>query len=288
MRAIQASFCCMSLACFEPYLTMIKTHTILFILLAFGLSACEQSDPPKKEFSLVWSDEFDGTELDEDKWEYQLGDGSTYGLWLWGNNEEQYYKEENVLVENGVLKIVAKQEQVGNFDYTSARIRSLNKADFKYGRIETSIRMANTAGLWHAFWMLPSDPSESWPVSGEIDIMEYVGNSPDQIYSTVHFADQQGNHNQLGQTTPIFQDNLFHTFVIEWDENRIVWYRDGIETYSLLRSNEQINSTWPFDAKFHLLLNTAVGGNLGGNIDANAMLTPRLMEVQYVRVYQEL
>jgi len=266
---------------------MHKIYWILLLTLALGFGSCEQSDPPVKEFNLVWSDEFVGNALDEEKWEYQLGDGSAYGLWLWGNNEEQYYKEENVVVENGVLKITSKAEQVGNLDYTSGRIRSLNKADFKYGKIETSARMSDVAGLWHAFWMLPSNPSESWPVSGEIDIFEYIGNAPEEILNYIHFADPNGNHNQLGQSTPIPPDNLFHTYSIEWDENRIVWFRDGVETYAVLRTNSQISATWPFDSEFHILLNTAVGGNLGGTIDVNSMQSPQLMEVEYVRVYQQ-
>lgn len=263
-------------------------HNILILTLGLlCLVKCKQSDPIKKDYTIVWQDEFDGQELDESKWEYQLGDGSQYGLWRWGNNEDQYYRKENVSIVNGVLRIKAIREDFANYQFTSARIRSLGKGDFKYGKIEASIRMANTGGLWHAFWMLPSHPNSSWPISGEIDIMEYVGNSPNEVLNTIHFADQAGNHNQSGAPTPIQFDNAFHLYSVEWDENKITWFRDSLETYSVLRSSEVLNKTWPFDAEFHLLLNTAVGGNLGGSIDVQGLQKPKYMEVDFVRVYQK-
>lgn len=266
---------------------MVIKLNILFVFILLVVSACKQSDPIEKKFNLVWSDEFNGSELDENKWDVQLGDGSDYGLWKWGNNEDQYYRRENVTVEDGLLKIKAVKEDFEGFEYTSARIRSLNKGDFKYGRFEASIRMDNTNGLWHAFWMLPSNPQEGWPVSGEIDIMEYVGNLPSLLLNYVHFADPQGNHRSIGSDNNISEaDQSFHLYAIEWDQNQIKWFIDDIETFRVLRTNDAISATWPFDAKFHLLLNTAVGGNLGGQIDEDGMQTPRFMEVDYVRVYQ--
>ncbi|MEM7037208.1 MAG: glycoside hydrolase family 16 protein [Bacteroidota bacterium] len=264
-----------------------RSISLLCCLAFVGLFwSCEQSDPPVKEWTLVWADEFTGNELDDEKWEIQTGDGSQYGLWRWGNNEEQWYLGDNASVSNGSLKIKAQAETVGDYEYTSARIRSLNKGDFKYGRVEAAIRMANTPGLWHAFWMLPSEPPVSWPASGEIDVMEYVGNQPDEIFTTMHFADQWGNHNQLGMLHPHIQDNQYHQYAVEWDENQVVWFTDSVEVFKVLRSNDAINATWPFDAEFHLLINTAVGGNLGGTVDAQALQLPRFMEVDYVRVYQ--
>ncbi len=259
---------------------------ISILILAFTLFSCKQSDPVTREYKLVWSDEFNSTELDEDKWEIQLGDGSAYGLWQWGNNEAQYYRAENIEVTGGHLRIKAQAESFAGYDYTSGRLRSLNLGDFKYGKIEASIRMSDIGGLWHAFWMLPSNPSEPWPISGEIDIMEYVGNSPNEILNTVHFSDQFGNHNFIGDPEPFFPDNNFHLYAVVWDENSITWYLDNVETYKILRTNDLISATWPFDAEFHLLLNTAVGGNLGGDIDNSALQNPRFMEVDYVRVYQ--
>ncbi|MEM1000066.1 MAG: glycoside hydrolase family 16 protein [Bacteroidota bacterium] len=265
----------------------IRISLLLTVIVALALfSACEQSDPPIREFSLVWADEFNGDELDRDKWDVQLGDGSDYGLWRWGNEEDQYYQAENVSVANGFLRIAAVADSVAGYGYTSGRIRTVGSGDFKYGRIEASIRMDNTPGLWHAFWMLPTDPTEPWPVSGEIDIMEYVGNSPNEVLTTIHFADPFGNRNLLGNSFPFQPDGNFHVYTTEWDQNKIVWYYDETEVFEVLRTNDAVSNTWPFDAAFHLLLNVAVGGNLGGNVNAAALQAPKLMEVDYVRVYQ--
>jgi beta-glucanase (GH16 family) len=259
---------------------------IIGLNAALMVCSCQQSDPPILELNLVWADEFNGTELDLSKWDVQTGDGSAYGLWRWGNNEEQYYQADNLLVQNGLLKIKSEADSVSGYAYTSGRIRSLNKGDFKYGRVEASIRMDETPGLWHAFWMLPSEPAVSWPASGELDVMEYVGNQPDETFHTLHFADLWGAHLMLGNPHPMPADNSFHEYALEWDENRVKWFVDDAEVYEVLRTEDAISNTWPFDARFHVLLNTAVGGNLGGNINQSAMQTPRYMEVDYVRIYQ--
>lgn len=263
-----------------------KFINIIILITLFTSQACKQSDPIEKKLVANWSDEFNGEELDNSKWEFQLGDGSEYGIWGWGNEEKQYYTKNNLEIKDGKLRIKALKEDINGYQYSSARIRSLNKGDFKYGRIEASMKMDNTNGLWHAFWMLPSNPDEGWPISGEIDIMEYVGNSDDQILNYIHMADINGVQLSRGNPTFIQLDNNFHQFAIEWDENQIVWYRDSIETYAVKRTEGVLNPTWPFDAEFHLILNVAVGGNLGGNIDEKSMESPKYMEVEYVRVYQ--
>lgn len=266
-----------------------KSIVVLALLMSSVciLNSCKQSDPPSFSRVLIWSDEFNGSELDENKWEVQLGTGASVGLSQWGNNEQQFYRRENITVENGFLRIRAQRENFQGMDYTSARIRSLNKGDFKFGRMEARIRMDNTPGLWHAFWMLPSSPNASWPVTGEIDIMEYVGNAPTELLNYIHFADQQGNHRYRGvETNLLTAASDFHVYAIEWDETEIVWFIDDMQTYRVTRTDEDLVHVWPFDAKFHLLLNTAVGGNLGGNINVQAMTLPRFMEVDYVRVYQ--
>lgn len=260
----------------------------LSTLALLAASSCKQSDPPNITDNLVWSDEFDGNELDESKWEVQLGTGASVGLQFWGNNEAQFYRKENITVESGILKIRAQREDFQNMLYTSARIRSLNQGDFKYGRIEARIRMDNTPGLWHAFWMLPSNPIDSWPTSGEIDIMEYVGNQSNRILHYIHFADGQGNHQYKGVDVPFnTASTQFHVYAVEWDQTEIVWYIDDQETQRITIEDSDVGLTWPFNTnKFHILLNTAVGGNLGGNVNVQALTQPRLMEVDYVRVYQ--
>ncbi|MFT6726824.1 MAG: beta-glucanase (GH16 family) [Litorivivens sp.] len=264
------------------------TAILTFAIVTIFLGACKQSDPIEDELLLVWSDEFDGDELDNQKWEAMIGNGSQYGLWGWGNGEEQYYLEENASVSSGFLRIKAIKQPFGEQEYTSARLRSLNMGDFKYGRVEASIRMDAVEGLWHAFWMLPSNPDASWPVSGELDIMEYVGGSPNELLTTIHFADQNANHAYLGEVHPFLNDNEFHLYSMEWDENQVIWFIDNVEVYVVNRSFSSFNAGWPFDAKFHMLLNVAVGGNLGGNVNDAALSSPRYMYVDYVRVFQKL
>tara|TARA_B100000683_G_scaffold165631_1_gene159504 strand:- start:1429 stop:2229 length:801 start_codon:yes stop_codon:yes gene_type:complete len=265
----------------------LNTKNIFFGILITLLYSCHQSDPEVKEYSLIWEDQFNGSEINTDHWEFQLGDGAQYGLWRWGNNEQQYYKKENARVSNGKLLIKAVAEEYNGYDYTSARIRTKNLADFQHGKIEASIRMSDAKGLWHAFWLLPTNPSENWPMSGEIDIMEFIGNEPFEILNTVHFANNFDQHQYLGGTTQFANDKDFHVYSIEWDENKIIWYLDDSETYRILRSHPQIANNWPFNAEFHILLNTAVGGNLGGEIDHAALMSPKYMEVDYVKVYQK-
>lgn len=265
---------------------LLRLRTWMWLPLLAGLFACEQSDPPVLTQTLVWADEFNGTELDESKWEVMTGDGTEFGIPGWGNNEAQYYRAENASVGNGVLRIAAVRQDFGGYEYTSARLRSQGRGDFKYGRMEASIRTDPTQGLWHAFWMLPTNPVNPWPISGEIDIMEYVGNLSDITLTTIHYADAQGNHQELGSTQPFQQDNAFHLYAVEWDEFEITWFRDSVEVFSVNRNNDLIAQTWPFDAEFHLILNTAVGGNLGGNINSGALAAPKYMDVDYVRVYQ--
>jgi beta-glucanase (GH16 family) len=123
--------------------------------------------------TLVWHDEFNGTALDLNKWEPQIGDGCDYGVCQWGNNELEYYKADNAVVSNGALKILVKQERVKRYNYTSARLRTSGLGDFTYGRFEARMKLLKGQGLWPAFWMLSSnEPKGGWPQSGEIDIME--------------------------------------------------------------------------------------------------------------------
>src|SRR6056297_1365466 len=146
----------------------------------------------EKSWQLVWEDEFDGDELDQSKWSYQYGTGEDEGLDRWGNNELQYYteREENIYLEDGFLTITAQEEDYEGSDYTSARIRTENKGDWKYGRIEIRAKLPQGQGIWPAIWMLPTDEVYGgWPQSGEIDIMVMVGHEPETVHGTVHFGD---------------------------------------------------------------------------------------------------
>lgn len=271
----------------------------LFLILAIGCSlkinettatsdVTVQSRTVTSDPTLIWSDEFDGTELDLTKWEPQIGDGSDYGVPSgWGNNEEQYYKAENAVVSNGILSIVAKKERVQAFAYTSARLRTRNLADFTYGRFEASIKLPAGAGLWPAFWMLSTnEPYGGWPQSGEIDIMEYLGHTTDQVFGTIHYGplwpdnQHQGNNFYLYDGSQ-FSDG-FHEYAVEWEAGEIRWYVDDI-LFSTKTEADVAPNNWPFDHDFHILLNLAVGGNLGGTVDASVF--PQSMDVDYVRVY---
>lgn len=237
--------------------------------------------------NVVWSDEFSGNTLDLTKWNYQTGDGCAEGICGWGNNELQSYQEANVVVSNGTLQITAKKERIRGSRYTSGRINSKNKGDFSYGRFEALIKLPAGDGLWPAFWMLSTnEPYGGWPQSGEIDIMEFTASKPDEIFGTIHYGDLypgnqfQGNDFTLSNGT--FPE-AFHEFAIEWEPGEIRWFMDGI-LYSTKTISDVSPYNWPFDNNdFHFLLNVAVGGNLGGPVNDNAL--PATMEVDYVRVY---
>lgn len=237
------------------------------------------------EYQLVWSDEFNGTTLDESVWTIQVGGGG------WGNQEKQYYtgRQENLRVEDGCLVIEARKEAYENYEYTSARIMSRGKKSFTYGRIEASISLPSGGGLWPAFWMLGNG---NWPNCGEIDIMEYVGNVPNRILGTLHTAQDRSGSKSSRQYWGTNIENKFHTYGIEWaceekeGKDVIRFYVDN-DVYS-----EQIESVidnkeyWPFNQPQYFIINMAIGGTLGGNIDEAIWTEPRLMKVDWVRVYQ--
>lgn len=240
------------------------------------------------EYELVWSDEFNDAELDENTWTIQTGIGNNG----WGNNEKQYYtnRKENIRIEDGCLVIEARKENYENSQYTSARIMSKDKKDFLYGKIEARISLPSGGGLWPAFWMLGYG---QWPNAGEIDIMEYVGNVPNRILGTLHTTkDRDGTHSSRAYTGLTNIENNFHTYGIEWtqEENKgkdvIRFYVDD-EVYSeQVESIIDDRSYWPFNQPEYIIINMAVGGNLGGNINDAIWQEQRLMKVDWVRVYQ--
>jgi beta-glucanase (GH16 family) len=264
----------------------------LLLLLVAGAAPAAAQCVELPGCVLVWSDEFDGTEVDLSKWTFQLGDGSEVGLpGGWGNNELQYYQAENASVAGGFLTITAREESVEGYDYTSARMRSLGKGDWTFGRMEMRARMPIGQGIWPAFWMLASDTSiyGTWAASGEIDIVEYIGSEPDRIFGTIHYgASFPGNifsSTDYFLPSGTFNDD-FHEFALEWENGEIRWYIDGVQFAS---RNDWFSTGGPypapFDVDFHLLLNLAVGGNLPGPPDATTVF-PQEYVIDYVRVYQ--
>ncbi|HJK96327.1 MAG TPA: glycoside hydrolase family 16 protein [Polyangiaceae bacterium LLY-WYZ-14_1] len=270
---------------------------ILVLSLAVGVTttcasdeAAGPTDPTEDGWELVWSDEFDGSELDLSKWSVQVGDGCDIGLCGWGNNELQWYRAENLTVADGLLTITARVEPVGGRDFTSARIRTLDRGDWTYGRFEARARLPRGQGLWPAIWMLPSDTVYgTWAASGEIDIMELVGHESSRVHGTLHYGGEFPANTSSGDSFDLssgtFADG-FHTFAVEWEEGEIRWYVDG-RLY-------QTQTEWyseggafpaPFDRDFHLILNVAVGGNWPGAPDLTTPF-PQTMEVDWIRVYE--
>lgn len=257
------------------------------------IEECQHLNIDEDGWIPVWCEEFNYTGMpNSQKWSYDVGGGG------WGNNELQYYTEgdsDNAIVENGKLIITAiKEDYLGN-EYTSARLVTRNKADWKYGKIEVYAKLPSGTGTWPAIWMLPTDwIYGNWPASGEIDIMEFVGYNPGVIYGTIHT--DAYNHSlgtQLGGSKVVSDaSDEFHLYSIIWERDFIQFYVDGIKYYSVAynpTTNIGIDNyaAWPFDQDFHLILNLAVGGNWGGAYGVDPNIWPQTLEVDYVRVYQK-
>ncbi|WP_205744966.1 glycoside hydrolase family 16 protein [Echinicola pacifica] len=233
----------------------------------------------------VWADEFDYSgKPDPEKWGYDTGGHG------WGNNELQYYTEsqENAEVQHGVLAITAKKQQIEGNTYSSARLVSKNKGDFLYGRIEVKARLPKGKGTWPAIWMLPTDwEYGGWPESGEIDIMEHVGYDQDVVHITVHT--QSYNHKQgtqVGKNRKVeHASEAFHLYRVDWTPFAIRGYIDD-ELLFTFTNKGQGSAAWPFDKRFHLLLNLAVGGDWGGAQGMDETAFPATFLVDYVRVYK--
>ncbi len=228
---------------------------------------------------LVWAEEFDeGVEPCGENWVYDLGTGDNG----WGNNEAQYYTDrpDNVVVEDGLLKITAKAESFEGSDYTSARIKTKEKFEFQYGKIEARIKLPSGGGTWPAFWMLGADiDTNPWPAAGEIDVMEHVGNNQNTIFASVHYPGNSGGDAITNSTVVEGVSDDFHIYSAEWTESEIRFYVDGNQYHSVTNTGDL-----PFNKDFFILLNVAMGGNFGGAIDPS--FTESTMEVDYVRVYQ--
>ena len=230
-------------------------------------------------WSMVWSDEFDGSVLNEQVWSYNIGTG----IGGWGNNELQYYTNNpnNIEMSNGSLKITARQENLNGSNYTSSRIITNNLMEFKYGKIESRIKVPIGQGLWPAFWMLGANfETASWPQCGEIDIMEHINNES-VTNGTVHWNNNTG-HAYKGSAVP-FDENEFHVYAAIWDSTSVTFELDG-HSYFRFPFIESNNTAAIFQKEFFLLLNVAVGGNWPGNPDGTAVF-PATMEVDYIRIY---
>ena len=269
---------------------MMKNNSLGFLSITLLALLMLTSGLKAQSWELVWSDEFEGTELDESKWSYQYGTGASEGLSGWGNAELQYYTDrpENIFVQDGRLHIVAREESHAGMNYTSARIRSIHQGDWRYGRFEIRAKLPKGQGLWPAIWMMPTDAVYGgWPASGEIDIMELVGHEPDVIYGTIHYGPPHTYTNGSYTLDSGDFNEDFNTFAIEWEKGEIRWYVNDIHYHTETDWFSQGHSfPAPFEQRFHLLLNVAVGGNWPGSPDHTTEF-PQQMVVDYVRVYQD-
>ncbi len=230
----------------------------------------------------IWQDEFNASTVDQNHWTFEIGTGNSG----WGNNELQFYRKENTYLREGKLIIEARQENFNGSPYTSSRMITKDKFDFKYGRVDIRAALPFGQGVWPALWMLGANISTvGWPSCGEIDIMEIVGHQAATLHGTAHWSGN-GNHVYLGGETTlssgIFYDE-FHVFSVIWDANEIRWLLDDQQYYSLdITDGERTE----FHDPFFFIFNVAVGGNWPGSPDQTTQF-PQRMIVDYIRVFQD-
>ena len=248
------------------------------------------AQPKAADWQLVWSDEFNGPKLDYSKW------GISVDAFGGGNQEMQLYTDraKNVRVKNGKLILEAHRDnpniQGTQRPFSSGRIHTKHRGDWRYGKIEIRAKLPTGKGIWPAIWMLPTDEKYgSWAASGEIDIVELDGAKPAELLGTLHYGGKWPHNRSSGDKTKLasgtFADR-FHTFGIEWREGEIRWTLDGKPWQTQKKWSTRSGAfPAPFDQRFHLLLNIAVGGRLVG-APSDAIPFPARMEIDWIRVYQ--
>lgn len=272
-----------------------KLNIVLLIVLLGSVNLKIQAQAPDG-YGLVWADEFndpraaDGKpslRADKGEWWYETGGGG------WGNNELQYYvagttsyNDTLAAVSDGTLKIKALKKKYYGMEYVSVRMNT--STSWTYGYFETRAKLPGGRGVWPAFWMLPKN-FRSWPLDGEIDIMEYVGYDPNVVHASIHT--QAYNHSigtQKTSTQTIANaETEFHVYGLEWTEARIRGYVDGVLYFTFSNDGTGNKNTWPFNVPFYLKLNLAIGGDWGGAMGVDTQIFPSTYEVDYVRVYQK-
>ena len=241
-------------------------------------------------FKLLWQDLFlkDG-KPDETIWVHETGG---HGF---GNGEAQYYTDsiKNAFIKDGILNIVGLKEKKDKNNYTSAKLSTFGKKSILYGRVEVCAKLPLGSGTWPAIWLLSNAFQEgtSWPLCGEIDLMEHVGNHP----GFVHFSLHSKSYNHLNHLQPTFivEDQKltegFHEYAFEWDEEKLSFFIDKKHHVTFHRGDEHRltdEGGWPFHQPFYLILNLALGGWWGGNIDDS--IFPVTMQFKYVKVYERI
>jgi beta-glucanase (GH16 family) len=276
----------------------VRFGAVLFAVLFFLCGQFEtiaedpaaQVAPASVSTKLVWSDEFDGSSLDYSKW------GVEENAFGGGNNELQIYtdRKENVRVEDGCLILEAHRDNAGisgtTREFSSGRVRTKNRGEWKYGRIEVRAKLPIGQGIWPAIWMLPTDNIYgTWASSGEIDIMEYRGQKSNEVLGTLHYGGQWPENKYSGSSLVLPEGNFaddFHTYAIDWEEGKVTWLVDN-KPYQTQTKWTSAGGAFPapFDQRFHIVLNLAVGGHFVGEPDETTTFPQKLM-IDYVRVYQ--
>jgi beta-glucanase (GH16 family) len=263
-----------------------KRSLLLAIAAVFFSVSVHAQSKSKENWKLVWSDEFNYTGLpDSTKWGYDVGgDG-------WGNQELEYYTQahqENARVENGNLIVEARKESMGKNMYTSARLVTRGKGDWKYAKVVVRAKVPKGRGTWPAIWMLASTKPYNWPDDGEIDIMEHVGFDPGQIHASTHckkYYHLIGTQKTAVTPVPDFGD-AYHDYWVIYTPEEIRMGVDKLEYFHITNEHSGYEA-WPFDNPFHLILNIAVGGGWGGQKGVDETIWPVRMNVDWVHVYQK-
>jgi beta-glucanase (GH16 family) len=273
-----------------------KASTIFFLFSAVLISSAFLVSTPRPElknvWELVWEDDFNGTELDQTKWNVLLRENSKH-------NELQYYVPDEVYVENGMLRLRSRVRKYGSMEYTSGRLDTRNKFAPVYGRFEIRGRLPVGKGLWPAYWLYPQHRDwqmeyimseavangkesmipEERPWYSEIDIMEFLGHEPNVLYGTLHYYTFDGQKKTSSGTwkgSVNYADD-FHVYALEWEPDSIRWY---IDDQLLHETTSGIPHT-----PHYLIINTAVGGGWPGNPDSTTIF-PQFHDIDYVKVYQ--
>jgi len=248
----------------------------------------------KSEWVLTWSDEFDDESIDLTKWTHMIGDGTDYGEQLgWGNNEKQLYTDDpansGIIIDdegNSVLFIEAITTNVGESEYTSAKLTTESLFTFRFGKVQARIKLPYSQGIWPAFWMLGSNkPEIGWPGCGEIDIMEMLGEAEETVYGNIHYVNSDHEHDEdlgfsiLGEGK--YSDD-YHIYSMEWSPGNIKWLVDGEYFHEI----EITTDMKEFLRSHFLILNIAVGGYWPGYPDETSVF-PQRMYVDYIRIYQD-
>jgi len=255
-----------------------KRSFIILFCFCLAIQAYSQ------KYVMVWNDEFNTPGLpDSTKWGYEVGKVR--------NNELQYYthkRSENARIEDTTLVIEARKEAFKGADYTAASLISKMKGDWQYGKFEISAKVPGGLGTWPAIWMLPTDEEYGgWPKSGEIDIMEYVGMDPDNLYYTIHYQGMNNKgHEGFGVKTNYAKpyDN-FIKFTLVWTPYKMEWFENDKSVHTYLKKLDDPKQ-WPVNKRFYMILNLAYGGEWGAQKGVDDTKLPYKFYIDYVRVYQ--